>query len=1098
MIFLIDSKSILDCRTYSIIRPHQFDVVAILEYYKQQLQSAEFKEESKTILFDKLRTLANVLFNSNKSQILRLLQVFAQNSTENKQIFQTFQDSSCSQWFIEQLYVDLVQIIFQQYLINDQQFIGVLLKKIMNLYELNLQVQSGQYKNPRSQEHYKSDMNKRCQGKNEKIIQQDQFIEQFKVQIEDCIRENNQKQVLNDAQYETQYAEKNTHPPKTTQKKQSKQQQGKQKKENFNQETNLFQSNPACSQQQGQGSSGLEIQKQQDQINDLICNIISKKSIDSENLTEEYPKQKEQSKNQDMSSIQEDIKKKEEKNQVKIDVKKEIQDQKNNQDINSMQNYQLPENEQENIVLQKYTTLEGVYELLEDQYSFDSWWPVFKAQCSQCKNKDEFFKVLQQKAPILMEKWSKTTEKSDREIIERFEEIDFEKQDYEQQNDCLIIREQDINNTVEKPQSLEINKNICTDIVNQQQENIDKSKNNQQIQSQGNQTESNHIQGSQQFINQEFIQENRFSQDFSDGGLFNLNQQQNFENQNFSDLFVLSPSKKSSANYCSDEENFLLNKGNEEENNSDLSQSDSVILDEKQTKKSLITNLEQFYKSKLVENQPQHIFPELEYMGDTEKMVDKLLSYLDFENLDIQIEDFLAQPPINPSKNLQEFVLTTYNIIKHITIHKYSTIIEVKQVDKEYLGSVIICQVNNNNKEIKKYKGPCLDIVNIITRLIAIKKLNNKFFSEGLESTSLFQIVMSIIKRLVPGKGVFKEITERYKKIKSPHDRHLDKIVLIKAQKSSPLVSTNKQNYQSDKSENKKYDLNKQSSAKRRNYDKRGQRDGQYQNRNTETNQVKNKRAKCNQSQSQNQNESNPIIQQNYYNYDEQDYSFDQSPYPQNQQTQSQYQSYSQNQYLQPSQYKKSPNYQNQPCQQGYQGTSKNQQQDYNFYQQSAQNQYAYNMPYHPNHLQQFQYQGQYQYNNQNDMHMQAYPYFLKKSQTIQKGNYKLEKHSRQQLQTQQSYSNNRQNNQYDQFHQNQQMMQSYEGYAKQNQRRYDYQQQSASQSPAYQNQGHFNQDNQYLNQPSFYQMQSQNNQRPIDCQIIQKMVTKLMGDRMH
>ncbi|CAK85286.1 unnamed protein product (macronuclear) [Paramecium tetraurelia] len=1094
MIFLIDSKSILDCRTYSIIRPHQFDVVAILEYYKQQLQSAEFKEESKPILFDKLKTLANVLFNSNKSQILRLLQVFTQNSSENQQLFQTFQTSTCSQWFIEQLYIDLVLIIFQQYLLNDQQFIGVLLKKIMNLYELNLQVQSGQYKSPRFQEHHQSNMNKRTQGKNGK----DQIIDQFKVQIDDCIRENNYMQVLNDVQYETQYVETNTHPTKTTQKKQSKKQnQGKQKKQNLNQEPNLIQSNPACFNQQGQGSSGLEIQKQQNQINDLICNIISKKSIDSENLTEEYPQQKEQKKKQDTSLTQEDPKKKEEINQVKNDVKKEIQDQNNNLDINTMQIYQLPENEQENIVIQQYTTLEGVYELLEDQYSFDIWWPVFKAQCVQCKNKDEFFKVLQQKAPILMEKWSKTTENSDSEIIERFEEIDLKKQDNEQQNDCLILKEQDRNNILEKSANLENNnKNICTNIVSQQHENIDKLKINQQIQSQGNQTESNHLQSSQQFINQEFIQENRFSQDFSDGGLFNLNQQQNFENQNFSDLFVLSPSKKSSANYCSDEENFVLNKGNEEENNSNLSQSDSVILDEKQTKKSLITNLEQFYKSKLVENQPQHIFPELEYMGDTQKMVEKLLSYLDLENLDIQIEDFLAQPPISPSKNLQEFVLATYNIIKHITIHKYSTIIEVKQVEKEYLGSVIICQVNNNNKEIKKYKGPCLDIVNIITRLIAIKKLNNKFFSEGLESTSLFQSVMSIIKRLVPGKGVFKEIKEKYKKIKSPHDKHLDKIVLIKAQKSIPLVSTNQQNSQPDKSENKKYDLNKQPAAKRRNYDKRGQRDGQLQNRNTETNFVKNKKAKYNQTQ--NQNESNTIFQQHQNNYEKQDYSFDQSPYSYNQQNQSQYQSYLQNQYQQPSLQKKSYNYQNQLCQQGYQGTSKNQQQEYNFYQQSAQNQYAYNTPYHPNHLQQFQYQAQYQYDNQNDMHMQAYPYFLKKSQTMQKGNFKLEKQSRQQLQTQQSYSHNRQSNQYEQFHQNQQMTQSYEGYAKQKQRRYDYQHQSASQSPVYQNQGQFNQENQYLNQPSYYQMQPQNNQRPIDCQIIQKMVTKLMGDRMH
>ncbi|CAD8135459.1 unnamed protein product [Paramecium pentaurelia] len=1096
MIFLIDSKSILDCRTYSIIRPHQFDVVAILEYFKQQLQTAESKEEQKTVLFDKLKTLANVLLNSNKSQILRLIQAFTYKSSENKQIFETFQSSSCSQWFIEQLYVDLVQIIFQQYLKNDQQFIGLFLKKIMNLYELDIQVQNGQYKYTEVQENKNENFNKvaqsnqKCLNNNEKRIQQDQ-INQFKSKIDDCIKENNINQILeDDQQVETNsHIAKNNIKTKKQSKKQIKDNIEKQKIQNFNQDTNLIQSNPPCSNQQGQGSSSLEFQKQQDQINDIISNIISKKSIDSENLTEEYPIQKEQLQKQDIQLTYEEI-------QMQNHDNQEILNKNNNQNIKS--NYQIPENDQQNINIQQYTSLEGVYELLEYQYCFDSWWPEFRAECIKCKNKEDLFQILNQKAPILMEKWTKIAEKSDSEIIERLEESDQEKQDKQQLNDCLIFQEQDKNDTLEKSSKLESDKNITMNKVDKPQENIDKLQNNQQIQNQGNQTESNNVQSNQLFINQEFMQDNRFSQEFNDSGLFNLNQQQNLENPNFSDLFVLSPSKKSSVNYCSDEENFIFNKDNEEINNSNQSQSDSVILDEKQTKKSLITNLEQFYKSKLVENQPQHIFPELEYMGDTQKMVEKLLFYLDFENLDIQIEDFLSQPTINPSKMLQEFVLTTYNIIKHITIHKYCTIIEVKKVEKEYLGSVIICQVNNNNKEIKKYKGPCLDIVNIITRLIAIKKLNNKFFSEGLESISLFQIVMSIIKRLIPGKGLYKEITEKYKKIKSPYDRHLDKIVIVKTKKQFSELALNQQNSKLDKSENKKYDSNKQSSSKRKNYDKRNdQRDGQYQIKNKERNQIKNK--KVNYYKTQNQNESNKTFQQNQNNYDDQDYSYDQSPYNYNQQNQQQYQNQQSNQFQKSSQYKTIPNSQNQPCQQGYQGTSKNnQQQQPKFYQQSTQNQYAYNMPYHPNIQEQFQYQNQYYFNNQNEMHMKTQPYLKKKSQKIQKGNYKQNQHYQHQFQTQKKIPYNQSNNQYDQFYYPQQIMESNEDYVKQKQRKYDYHQQN----DFYQNQGQFNQqqlnqENQYFNQSSYTQIQPQNYQRPIDFQIIQKMVTKLMGDKV-
>lgn len=42
---------------------------------------------------------------------------------------------------------------------------------------------------------------------------------------------------------------------------------------------------------------------------------------------------------------------------------------------------------------------------------------------------------------------------------------------------------------------------------------------------------------------------------------------------------------------------------------------------------------------------------------------------------------------------------------------------------------------------------------------------------------------MSIIKRLIPGKGLYKEITEKYNKIKSPYDKNLDKIVIVKTKK---------------------------------------------------------------------------------------------------------------------------------------------------------------------------------------------------------------------------------------------------------------------------------------------------------------------------
>lgn len=39
---------------------------------------------------------------------------------------------------------------------------------------------------------------------------------------------------------------------------------------------------------------------------------------------------------------------------------------------------------------------------------------------------------------------------------------------------------------------------------------------------------------------------------------------------------------------------------------------------------------------------------------------------------------------------------------------------------------------------------------------------------------------MSILKRLIHSRGLYKEISEKYKKIKTPKDRLLDKIVIVK------------------------------------------------------------------------------------------------------------------------------------------------------------------------------------------------------------------------------------------------------------------------------------------------------------------------------
>ncbi|CAD8061284.1 unnamed protein product [Paramecium sonneborni] len=838
-----------------MIKPQKFDVVAILDNLKKKLQTVQFREDQNMDLLEKLKILAQVLFNSQKSEILKLIESFTKNSSENKQIFEQFTTSSCSKWFMEQLYIDQVQIILQQYLKNNQQFIGVFLQKIMNLYQLDLQVQN---------------LSKENLGQLE-IIQQEKNIQN---QVEQNLVQNNQN-------YDISY------------------QNLIQKEQNICQDKN------------------------QNKMNDLAGSDEQKES-----------------------------------------------------------NYLIPQNEQSEITINQYTSLEGVYELLENKYAFYSWWPEFQKECHKCKSKEEFSSFLFRKAPILMERWTKIAGQVDTDQFNTFDDFS----EIKQFNEEYEIYQLD-NNNLEQAPIIENNSKISCEINDLQQEITNEFKNDIQTQNQGNQTESNQAQNSQLTKRKEFIQEKKFSQDVSEIGPIDLNQEEILENQDYFNPEFISLSQKSSANICSNNEDQIFDKEIEDNNYSNQSQSDSVILNENQTKKSFITNLEQFYKSKLVENQPQHIIPELGYMGDTKKMVEKLLFFLDFEKLDIQIEDFLTQPQINPSKMLQDFILTTYNIIKYITVHKYSTIIEVKQVGKEYLGQVIICQVNNKNQEIKKYKGPCLNVVNIVTRLIAIKKLNNKFFSEGLECVNLFSIVMSIIKRLIPGRGLFKEISEKYKKVQRPTDKQLDKIVIIQKTPKSNQEFNQNAIINKPEAQKKNHNQKKQENINRKYQEKKYAQRDQYSRKNYDNNQGN---KNYNFKNSGQQNDSYEFLQQNQNNQVEQEYfanSFNKSP---KFQYQSNYQGQLQNQLYEQSYNQNILNNQNQYSLQGYQGRSNNSQQQSNYYQQQNFNQQSLNLHYYP------PIPIQNMYNNQNDYQMQKYPYYMNKSQSIQKGNFNLGQHSQQ------------------------------------------------------------------------------------------------------
>ena len=47
-------------------------------------------------------------------------------------------------------------------------------------------------------------------------------------------------------------------------------------------------------------------------------------------------------------------------------------------------------------------------------------------------------------------------------------------------------------------------------------------------------------------------------------------------------------------------------------------------------------------------------------------------------------------------------------------------------------------------------------------RLIAIREINNRHFPEGPQADTFFQIIIFMLKRLIPGRNIVNEIAQKY------------------------------------------------------------------------------------------------------------------------------------------------------------------------------------------------------------------------------------------------------------------------------------------------------------------------------------------------
>ncbi|CAD8047912.1 unnamed protein product [Paramecium primaurelia] len=467
MIFWIDNTSIYDCRTYSLIKPQQYDVAIILDYIKQDQQQNRIDLKDK--LPKLLRTLALLLVIHNKKDIFRLLQILASKDFKYTKLYNDFANNPAAQWYIEQMKVESVQMIMNQYIQGEYKFLESFFQKIINSYEQYLQKQQNEQGTPEFNQQVEvvQNQDQTSQNKiNEKSQQNQQQQNQInqnqgiKGQIEESINqrkksveENNlEKDSISSVQkskndiknvQDTKNLNQITNKESTQKQNLDVIQQQQLNKDKISKTTIEIEDKPQQQQNEQNNNKqkinqqqqlGIKNQKEQNNLENQKGNYFSeqqKVSLESvfkddkpdqkmlemaKILSEKAQKKSTYSPLQSPSKFKPNPKPLEkitEKVEKRVNIEQKIA-KKFNQEPEKINSYidTLTDKEQQEFEFSEDTELIKLFDLLKDKCEQTYWWSKFQDKCNKAMMEKELEMIMFDKLPILMKRWAIKTGKN--------------------------------------------------------------------------------------------------------------------------------------------------------------------------------------------------------------------------------------------------------------------------------------------------------------------------------------------------------------------------------------------------------------------------------------------------------------------------------------------------------------------------------------------------------------------------------------------------------------------------------------------------------------------------------------------------------------
>ncbi|CAD8144414.1 unnamed protein product [Paramecium pentaurelia] len=447
MIFWIDNTSIYDCRTYSLIKPQQYDVAIILDYIKmeQQQNRIDIKEKLPKLL----KTLALLLIIHNKNDIFRLLQILASKDFNYTKIFNDFMNNPAASWYIDQMKVEPVQMIMHQYIQGEYKFLEGLFQKIITSYEQYLQkLKSGQGTSElnqladlqSNQNQISSNKKKSKLQKNQKQENQINKIQVSQVQIEkpNNLIKTSADEIKSNQDYKIQNQSTNTEQSQkqNTEVIQQQQQINKEKKLitqieiedklQFQEDQNEQHKQQSVQQQLSQNQQVILNQKyQSNQENPKGSYFSEQQKISLESVfKDDLPDQKmfeivkissDKSMQKQTQLHDKQLEKLTEKSEKIINTEQKVTINSNNvpepDKFNQFIDI-LNDKEQQEFEFSEDTELIKLYDLLKEKCQQIECWSNFQDRCLKAMSDKELEMIMFEKLPILMKRWAIITKKN--------------------------------------------------------------------------------------------------------------------------------------------------------------------------------------------------------------------------------------------------------------------------------------------------------------------------------------------------------------------------------------------------------------------------------------------------------------------------------------------------------------------------------------------------------------------------------------------------------------------------------------------------------------------------------------------------------------